>query len=238
MTSPVGPENLTYLARGLQLSISGSPDIDATMPLYVGPLEDNNEDLELFISGPDENSIPLFISTLENPSSGTATLYINGSLGTTASGMQGTLTLVMGRGIDGSTDSQSWPLYINGPAFDTDVEDWTLYIAAPTDIDSNNQLQLFTEGSSPTSSNPERAASSTSLFVRNATSTQNNTSLHIGKDFNSSDFTSLFIKSSQTSGDITLFLDGKFITTENMDLFVKGPTTTTIPLYIPAYQPN
>jgi hypothetical protein len=236
MTTPPSIDGYTY--RGLQMSISGSPDVDDSMPLYVGPSESDNEDLELFISGPAANSIPLFISTLENPASGTAILYINGSLGTTASGMQGTLTLVMGRGIDGADDSQSWPLYINGPAFDTDEEDWTLYIAASTDRDSNSQLQLFTEGGTPTSLNPERADSSTSLFVRNAAGTQDNTSLYVDKDFNSSSFASLFVKSTQASGDITLFLDGKVITTESMDMFVKGPTNTTIPLYIPAYQSN
>ncbi len=234
MTSP--PVGNT---KGVSLFIGGSPDVDESTTLYIGPVASPSEEMTLFMPAPPFGEMPLFITTVENPVSGTPSLFMIGETSFGGTPYQGSMSLAFNaQTFVGTGINETWTLNISAPDVTEVVDNTNLFVGAPTDSDSSGTLRFFTSGATPTSANPERAAGDMSLYVRNRDSSNENATLKINTDFNKGQTTSLFISSRAASGDFTIFMDGKFISTESPTLFVKGPTNIENTLFLVGYQSN
>ena len=219
------------------LYISGD-DPSGQITLFIQPVDEQNNNLTLFLQAGYQKNMPLFIGNANNYGSGNIPLFVRGDATTWGGGdnYQGYAPLFIRS--NGEYFLKSAPLYISAGSFATYNDNIPLFLEV-SDVDdrnTNDNITLYMSGD-PTinPNNPLKLNDSTTLFIRSETEFNEGIPLHIESDVDLGEFMTLFVKNQFKSENTTLFTDGIFKTNNNLTLFVKGPTNNERTLFTRGY---
>ncbi len=229
------PSDRYYRAATTQFFIKGAPDEAGTASLYIGPQYDLSEPATLFAAAPPGEAITLVIGQ-NTFASGALTLYSSGFQGGGGTDFQSQTTLkIAGVANNGISTTDNIPLFIDGPSSVGFNQAADLHIGGQPPLPTSGSLTLFTEGGSPTTSNPVLESSQATLYIGHYEEFNDDTTLHIETDFNYGNTTSLHIKSSFSSGVMPINVEGAEVETGSIPLHIKVPVSSGVPLFNRGY---
>jgi hypothetical protein len=180
------------------------------------------EDLSLFISTTELNSIPLFLKTLDpSDASYNASSYIYGSIVSVSVFNKSADLFLLGKSDLYRLSENQSPLFIGGPDKDTTVSSAPLYIGNVWN-QYNSNTTLHTGGNSsgsnvPISQLPIRA---TSLYIASAYVDSNNAPLFINTQ-EGGDSMNLFLECKQSILTAPLVIDATYGASNGVNLVIK-----------------
>ncbi len=236
-TSDRSPPGFGFQNNNKNLYISGDAGL-GEIPLFIQPVEAENNNLTLFLQAGHKKNMPLFIGNANNYGSGNVPLFVRGDVTTWGGGdnYQGYAPLFIRS--NGKYFPKSAPLYIGAPSFATYNNNIPLLLEV-SDVDdrkANDNVTLYISGDPIINpNNPLKLNDSTTLFIRSENEFNKGIPLHIESDVDLGAFMTLFVKSQLSSKNTTLFTDGIFRTNNNLTLFIKGPTNNERTLFTRGY---
>jgi hypothetical protein len=212
------------------LFIKGSPDVLNYIPLYIGPSQSFEDVTSLFLPGPTGSSMTLVMLDMKRDNN-EAPLYTNANIGGGGAGYQGTATLVILRGLDGSAETLTATLYLNGPDKEYYNTNASLFISTAPNPTDSAELETFILGA-----DSGLNTSSIPLLIRSFDEHTDNATLHIETDFNKGGNTSLFIADRLSNEIIPLVIDGKTVEDDSITLFIRPIVNDSATLFSRGYR--
>lgn len=231
------PFNQQQLLNRTNFSIRGGPDKARFINLNMQGPSGSPDSIPLSIGGPSAESIPLFIG-LTRLGSGDASLYINGSIGSTPSyeGYQGYMSIAL-PATPNSGIALTSTLNLQAPLVGhVNLGQTLTFPQLPSGgyyASAKEELQMSLEGG--TTSAEGSLSKFASLNIQNRVSNNSSATLVIEKDFNYSNNITFYMQSQSGIGDLTFVTDGVDWSSSAATLTVKTQEVKDLTIYTSGY---